>query len=138
MAALAGANAVGVVLFGALYAMAGVRYVPQAAFLVCLLLLFALITWLWVRVEARHRSLGVVRRLGRVVGGFVIVGIGTPMVVLMPLYWLETQLPPEAGLAAILPGTMALVLISLALTAAVNLAGAAVATALTLAARRVR
>ena len=138
MAALAGANAVGVVLFGALYALAGVRYLPQAAFLACLVLLFALVTWLWVRVEARHRPLGVVRRLGRAVGGFVIVGIGTPMTVLMPLYWLETQLPREAGLAAILPGTMALVLIALGLTAAVNVGGAVLATALALAARRRR
>ena len=136
MIALAGANAVGVVLFGALYALAGARYLSQAPFLLCLALLFVLVTALWVRVEARHRPLGVVRRLGRAAVGFVVVGIATPMAVLMPLYWLELQLPPEAGLAGVLPGIMALVLIALVLTAAVNAAGAAVVMAVALASRQ--
>ena len=136
MLALAGANAVGVVLFGALYATAGARYLSQPTFVLCLMLLFALVTALWVRLEARHRPLGAVRRVGRAAVGYVVIGIGTPIVVLMPLYWLDTHLPPEAGLTGILPGIMALVLIALALTAAVNVAGAVVATALDLAARR--
>ena len=138
MIALAGANAVGVVLFGALYALAGARYLSQAAFLLCLALLFVLVTALWVRLEARHRPLGAVRRLGRAAAALVAVGIATPMVVLMPLYWLDAQLPPEAGLAGTLPGIMALVLIALVLTAAANAAGATVAIARILASRRRR
>ena len=138
MFALAGANGVGVILFALLYAIAATRYLSQPTFLLCLAMLFVVVTALWVRVEARHRPLGAVRRLGRAVIGLVLVAIATPIVVLMPLYWLETQLPPEAGLAAILPGTMALVLIALGLTAAVNVAGAVLATALALAARRRR
>ena len=132
MLALAGANVVGVVLFAALYAMAGARYVAQPTFLVCLALLFVLVTGLWVRLEARHRPLGAIRRVGRAAAGLVVVALATPIVVLMPLYWLEGQLPPDAGVAGILPGVMALVLISLALTAAANGAGAIVAVALTL------
>ena len=136
MLALAGANAVGVVLFGALYAAAGARRLSQGAFVVCLVLLFLLVTTLWVRIEARHRPLGVVRRVGRVMIGLVAVVVGTPMVVLMPLYWLETQLPSDAGLSRVLPPIMALVLVSLALIAAVNMTGAAVAAALMLVRRR--
>ena len=41
---LAAANGVGVVLFGVLYAVAGARWLPQSAFLICLVTLFALVT----------------------------------------------------------------------------------------------
>ena len=136
MLALAGANAVGVVLFGALYAAAGARRLSQSAFLVCLVMLFLLVTGLWVRIEARHRALGVVRRVGRVMISLVTVVAGTPMVVLMPLYWLETQLPPDAGLSGALAPVMALVLVSLALVASVNVTGAVVAAGLALVRRR--
>ena len=67
MLALAGANAVGVVLFGTLYAVAAVRALPQLAFLGGLVVLFALMTALWIRTEARHRGLdgGASRRADR-------------------------------------------------------------------------
>lgn len=138
MLALAGANAVGVVLFAALYAIAGARYVAQPAFVVGLAILFVLVTALWTRLEARHRGLGLLSRVGRAAAGLVMIVIGTPIVVLMPLYWLEGHLPPDAGLAGILPGVMALVLISLALTAAANGAGAILTVVLTLVAGRRR
>jgi hypothetical protein len=125
MFGLAGANAVGVVLFGALYAFAGARYLSQAAFLGCLGALFVLLTVLWVRVESRNAGLGGLRRFGRIVIGLVVVALATPVVVLMPLFWLESHLPPEAGLLGAMPGMMAVVLIALVLMAAVNVVGAA-------------
>ena len=58
------------------------------------------------------------------------VVIGLPVVVLMPLFWLESQLPLEAVPALHLGPIMALLLVALALTVAVNAAGAVVAVAL--------
>jgi hypothetical protein len=125
--ALAAANAVGVVLFGTLYAVAGARVLSQGAFLVCLLVVFVLVTALWVRTEARHRSLDPLRRIARIVIGLVIVLIVTPAAVLAPLFWLDQQLPDEVGLRAIRGGIMAVVLITLALLVAVNVVGSIVA-----------
>lgn len=136
MLALAAANAVGVVLFGSLYAMAGARVLPQAAFLACLALLFVLVTALWVRTEARHRRLDVVRRLGRIAVGLVLVVVVTPAVVLMPLFWLDERLPPEAGLHAVRGGVMAVVLITLILVILVNVTGSLVAAGRALYGRR--
>jgi hypothetical protein len=125
--ALTAANAASVVLFGTLYAVAGARMLPQSAFLTCLAVLFMLMTVVWVRTEARHRRLDAVRRLGRIVGGLVLVLVATPAAVLAPLFWLDEQLPPEAGLHAVRGGIMALVLITLALVVAVNVIGVVVA-----------
>jgi len=127
MLAMAAANAVGVVLFATLYALAGARYLGQLGFLICLLVLFALVTALWVRVEARHRALEPVSRLGRVAVGLAIVILATPAVVLMPLFWLDTVVPEEAGVNAVLAPVMALVLISLFLVVVVNMIGGFIA-----------
>ena len=129
MLALTLANAVGVVLFGVLYAVAGARLMPQPAFLACLALIFMLVTVLWVRVEARHRRLEALSRLGRVAGALVIVVIAAPVIVLMPAFWFEAQLPTEAGLTRFLGPLMSLLLISLVLVAAVNVVGVGVAIA---------
>jgi hypothetical protein len=126
--ALAAANAVGVVLFGTLYAVAGARVLSQGAFLACLVALFALMTALWVRTEARQRALQPLRRVGRVVVGLVIVLVVTPAAVLMPLLWLDEQLPREVGLHAARGGVMALLLITLLLVVLVNVAGSIVVT----------
>jgi hypothetical protein len=123
MLALAAANAVGVVLFGALYGVAGARLVPQLAFLVGLVVLFVFMTAVWIRTEARHRELDIVRRIGRVVAGLGGVVVVVPVVVLAPLFWLDEQLPVEAGLRAARGGVMALVLIALVLVVLVNLMG---------------
>ena len=125
MLALAVADAVGVVLFGALYAVASARPLPQGAFLACLLVVFGLVTSLWVRTEARHRALDPLRRIGRGVTGLGLVVVATPVVVLMPLFWLDTVLPPEAGLRERLGPVMALVLISLVLVVFANVLGSA-------------
>jgi hypothetical protein len=128
MLALAGANLVTVLLFGALYVAAGVEYLSQAAFLGCLALLVVLAITVWVRVEERHRALDPIRRLGRIVAGLVMVLIGAPILVLMPLFWLDRQLPSEAGFTRLLGPAMALTLIALALTAVVNLIGGVIIT----------
>ena len=127
MLALAAANAVGVVLFGTLYAVAGARVLSQGAFLACLAVLFALITALWVRTEARHRALGAWRRIGRGVVSLVSVIVLTPAAVLMPIFWLDEQIPREAGLHDARGGIMALVLITLVLVVVVNVVGGVVA-----------
>jgi hypothetical protein len=137
MLALAAANAVGVVLFATLYATAGARLLPQLAFLVCLVTLFALVTAVWVRTEARHRRLDVVRRIGRIAAGLALVVVVTPIVVLMPVFWLDAQLPVEAGLRAARGGVMALVLIALVLVVCVNVTGILVAVSRAAFSRRV-
>jgi hypothetical protein len=53
--------------------------------------------------------------------------VGVPIVVLMPLFWLDSQLPPDAGLNPLLAPVMTIVLISLALIALVNVVGGIVA-----------
>ena len=63
------------------------------------------------------------RRLGRIVAGLLLVLVVTPMAVLGPLFWLDEQLPAEAGLRAARGGIMALVLITLVLVVAVNVVG---------------
>lgn len=126
MLALAAANGVGVVLFGTLYVLAGSRRLSQAAFLTCLVGLFALVTALWVRTEARDRALHPLRRLGRAAVGLITVVVATPALVLMPLFWLETVLPPEAGAGAMLAPAMTIVLIALALVVLTNVTGSVV------------
>jgi hypothetical protein len=126
--ALAAANAVGVVLFGTLYAVAGARRLSQGAFVACLGVLFALMTALWVRTETRQHALQPLRRVGRVVIGLVIVLLVTPAVVLMPLFWLDEQLPREVGLHDAQGSVMALLLITLVLVVLVNVAGSLVVT----------
>jgi hypothetical protein len=126
MLALGAANLVGVVLFAAVYAAGGARYLSQGGFTACLILTFALVTFLWVRTESRHASLGFVRRVGRAAAGLAGVLVGVPVFVLMPLFWLETALPPEAQFARVLAPVMALVLVSLGLVLLANAVGALV------------
>jgi hypothetical protein len=124
MVALAATNVVGVVLFGTVYALAGARRLSQAAFVTCLVLVFGLVSALWIRTEARHQTLHPLGRLGRAVLGFLAVIVIAPAAVLMPLFWLEDVLPPEVGLTSVLGPVMALILISLALVALTNVVGA--------------
>ena len=126
MVALAGANAVGVLLFGILYTLGGTGYLAQPTFFACLVLVFGLVTALWVRTEARHRGLEPLRRLGRAVIGLILVLVGTPALVLMPVFSLDEQLPIEAGLHELRGPIMALVFIALTLTVLTNVAGAVV------------
>jgi hypothetical protein len=127
MLALAATNIVGVVLFAAVYTTAGARLMSQVAFVACLLVIFALVTILWVRVEARHRALEPLRRVGRGAAGLLLVVVVVPAFVLMPAFWLESQLPPDTGLTRYLAPLMTVVLVSLVLVVLVNVAGALVA-----------
>jgi hypothetical protein len=136
--ALAAANFVGVVLFAAVYAAAGARWLSQTAFIVCLLLLVALVSVLWVRTEARHHDLEPLRRVGRIAVGLMIVVIGVPALVLLPLSKLETMLPPEAGVDRVIAPAMVLLLVALALMTLVNVVGSVVIAGRAIAARPVR
>lgn len=123
MLALAATNAVGVILFATVYAVAGARVMSQAAFVICLAVLFALVTTLWVRVEGRHRGLPPIRRLARTAIGLGAALVAIPALVLMPAFWLEPRLPRDTDFARILAGLMTLMLISLGLVVLVNVVG---------------
>ena len=138
MVALTATNVVGAMLFGAVYATAGAHLMPQGAFLACLGVIFVLVTALWVRVEARHRELGFLRRLGRVAAGLVLTVLVVPGVVLMPTFWLENQLPEDAGFSRFLAPIMTLVLIAVALVLVVNVVGGVIALARAAVRRTVR
>jgi hypothetical protein len=132
MMALAATNAVGVVLFSVLYAVAGANWLPHPAFLACLVILFGLVTAVWIGVEDRQgRGRGAVARLGRVAFGLVVVALIAPTATLMPLFWLDSRLPADAGLNAMLAPIMTIVLIALALIALVNVVGGILAIART-------
>lgn len=120
------ANAVGAVLFGTLYTVAGAGLLSQVGFLACLVALFGLVTALWVRIEARHGGRDALARFGRAAFGLAAVVLATPIVVLMPLFWFDTQLPTDAGLRPLLAPIMTVVLISLVLVVLTNVAGAIV------------
>ena len=116
------------VLFAAVYATAGARLMPQAAFLACLLVIFGLVTdAVGPRREpapdARSSPAARPRRGGARRSSSSCV----PTFVLMPVFWLDTQLPPEADFTRYLAPLMTLVLISLALVVVVNVVGAIVA-----------
>ena len=126
MLALAAANVVGAVLFGALYVVGGADLMSQPVFLACLLVVFVVVSTMWIRTEARHQGLRPLRRAGRAAGGLALAIVAIPVLVLMPLFWLDTQLPPEAGLRRLLAPIMTVTLLSLVLTALTNVIGAAV------------
>jgi hypothetical protein len=126
MLALAAANAVGAVLFGALYSVAGANLMSQATFLACLVMLLSLVTSLWIRTEARHQRLDPLRRVGKAAAGLMLVVLATPMIVLMPLFWLDTHLPQDAGLQRLLAPIMTVILFSLLLVGLTNLIGSTV------------
>lgn len=124
MLALIGANAVAVLLFGTLYVVAGADWLSQGAFLACLVVLFALVTALWLRAErAQGGQRDPLARFGRIAFSLLVVVLATPSLVLMPVFWLESQLPAEAGLKPAVRGIMIVVLIALTLTVLVNLVG---------------
>ncbi|HEX2500857.1 MAG TPA: hypothetical protein VHO73_05325 [Methylomirabilota bacterium] len=131
MLALAAVNVLGAVVFAGVYAVGSRARVAPAALLVGLLLAFLGVTAIWVRVEQRSRALDPFRRVGRGAMGLLAVVIGLPVVVLMPLFWLESQLPLEAVPALHLGPVMALLLVALASIVAVNAAAAVVTLALT-------
>lgn len=135
MLALAAVNVLGAVVFAGLYAASAAAQLSPGAFLAALTLVFVGVTAIWVRVERRSRALDPLLRVGRGAMGLLAVVIGLPVVVLMPLFWLEGQLPLEVVPALHLGPVMALLLVAVALVVAVNTAGAIVAVALGIACR---
>ena len=123
MLVLAAANAVSVVLLGTVCLLRLTGRIGGPAFLGCLAILFVLATALWVRIERRHRPLDPWRRLLRVIVGLLLALVAVPMAVLTPLFWLDTQLPAEAGFQQTLGPLMAAILIALVLAVLVNAAG---------------
>lgn len=135
MVVLAGANAVSVLLLGTLSYMRFSGRLGVPAFLACLVIVFVLATALWVRTERRHRRLEPLRRLARVAGGLLLVVVLAPMIVLTPLFWLDAQLPVEAGFQRTLGFVMAATLTALVLSVLVNAVGGVVIAVGTLARR---
>jgi hypothetical protein len=129
---LAAVNVLAAVVFAGLYAAGGSGRLPSPVFVVALPVAFVAATVLWVRVEDRSVARDLLSRVGRAVIGLLAVVIGLPIVVLMPLFWLESQLPPEAVPALHLGPVMALLLAALVLVVAVNLVGALTAVAVAL------
>jgi hypothetical protein len=126
MLALAGINAVAILLFAGAYGLAAARVLSQGAFLAALVVVFGAFTALWVRTERRStRSRDVLSRVGRIAVGLLIAAIAVPGLVLMPLFSLREQLPEEAGVDVLIPGAMVILLASLALGALTNVAGIA-------------
>jgi Flp pilus assembly protein TadB len=124
---LAAVDAMGVLLFGTLYAVAGAELLSLHAFLGCLLVLFGLVTTLWSQAEARNRALPAARRVSRAALGLTLVVFAMPALLLMPLFWLDSQLPEEAGVRPLLAPAMTILLVSLILILLVNLVGSTVA-----------
>jgi hypothetical protein len=126
MLALAGINALAILLFAGAYGLAAARVLSQGAFLAALVVVFGAFTALWVRTERRStRSRDVLSRVGRIGVGLLIAAIAVPGLVLMPLFSLREQLPEEAGVDVLIPGAMVILLASLALGALTNVAGIA-------------
>ena len=130
MGRLAAVNVLGAVVFAGLYAVGARAPIAPAVLIAGLLLVFAGVTALWVAVEQRSRGLDPFRRIGRGVMALLAVVIGLPIVVLMPMFWLESQLPLEAVPLLNLGPVMALLLVALALVVAMNGVGAVVAVVL--------
>ena len=124
MLALAVVNAVSVLGFGALYAAAAVRALPQGAFLIALVVAFGAAAALWLRAE-RAAVLGrdPIERVGRIALALLLAVVAVPVGALMPLFALQAQLPPEAELDRLIARVMVLLLAAVALTALVNVAG---------------
>lgn len=127
MLQLAGINLIGAVVFFSIYSAAGGRRLSQGAFLASLVVFFGALTALWLRVE-RSRAGGrdALSRIGRGAAALVVVVLALPVLVLAPLFALQEALPPEAGFHDVTRPAMVLLLISLALVVAVNMAGLSV------------
>lgn len=124
MLVLGALNAIAVAVFGVIYAAGAKLLLTQGAFLTGLVVSFVGLTACWVRAE---RSSGpgrdLLSRAGRIGVGLAIAAIVVPGVVLMPLFFINEHVPPEAGVAEILGPVMFILLTSLALAALVNVVG---------------
>jgi hypothetical protein len=121
---LIGIDTLGAALFIAAHGAAAQRILSPWALLAALVVSFAAVTALWMRAEgAPGKPGGVLGRLGRMATAFVVVGIGLPGLVLMPLFALQEQLPSTAGIEAVIAPVMVILLKGLVLVALVNVVG---------------
>lgn len=124
MLTLIGVDALGAVLFAIAHAAGAQQVLSPLALLAVLLVCFAGVTALWMRVEgAPARQGGALGHLGRMAAGFAAVAIGVPGLVLMPLFALQQQLPSTAGIEGVIAPAMVILLKSLVLVALVNVVG---------------
>jgi hypothetical protein len=139
MLALAGVNALGLLLFLGLYVAGGLRWLSEGAFLAGIVVLVGAITALWARVEGQMAGgRGIVERIGRAMLALLFVAALGPIAVLMPLFALDTQLPTEAGVGHLTSRAMVLLLISTILVLLCNAGGAIVQAVRALRARTAR
>ena len=139
MLALAGINTLGLALFVGWYMAAALRWLSHGAFLAGMVVLFGVVTALWVRVEDRGAaSRGLLERIGRASVALLLVVVLGPVAVLMPLFALDAQLPAEAAMDHLISRTMVLLLVSVALVVLCNMGGAIAQTVRTLRARLAR
>jgi hypothetical protein len=118
-------NVVSALLFAVLYVAASTRRISPGAFLLWFILLFGLVTVLWVRVERRHQTLEPLHRVGRGATALAIAVVGLGVFVLLPAFWLESRAAPRAPFIGHALPLMTLTLIPLALVVLANVAGAA-------------
>jgi hypothetical protein len=124
MLVLGALNAMGIAVFGLIYAAAAKRLLTQGAFLTGLVVCFVGLTALWVRTErSRGPARDALSRAGRIAAGLVVAAMVVPGAVLTPLFFVHEYVPPEAGVGEILAPVMFILLASLALVALVNVAG---------------
>jgi len=124
MLALAAIDALGAALFAIVHAAGTQQVLSPWALLAGLVACFAAVTALWMRVEgAPGKRQGALSRLGRMAAAFVLVTIGFPGLVLMPLFALQQQLPSTAGIEAVIAPAMVILLKAIALVALVNAVG---------------
>jgi phosphatidylglycerophosphate synthase len=121
---LAAIDALGAALFSIAHAAGAQGVLPPWALFAALVVCFVAVTALWMRVEgAPGKPGGALSRLGRMAVGFVLVLIGFPGLVLMPLFALQEQLPSTAGIEAVIAPAMVILLKALVLVALVNVVG---------------
>ncbi len=124
MLILAAIDALGAALFALAHAAGAQGTLSPWAVLAALVVCFVAVTALWMRAEgAPSKRGGVLSRFGRMAVGFVLVLIGFPGLVLMPLFALQQQLPSSAGIEAVIAPAMVILLKALALVALVNMVG---------------
>ena len=123
MLVLAAIDALGAALFAIAHAAGAQGVLSPWALLAALLVCFVGVTALWMRVEGTPAKRGALSRLGRMAVGFLLVLIGFPGLVLMPLFALQQQLPSTAGIEAVIAPVMVILLKALVLVALVNAVG---------------
>lgn len=124
MLILAAIDALGAALFAIAHAAGAQGVLSPWALLAALVVCFGAVTALWMRVEGGPgRRQGALGRLGRMAAGFVLVAVGFPGLVLMPLFALQQQLPSSADIEAVIAPAMVILLKALALVALVNVVG---------------